>query len=324
MIIYITIQLILTYSHIFYAFTTYPTPLIMSSSPSKSGTMASTRSTRSSDPRPLVAINSLVFDISGSTHSMGSAPVEQLHELMMKLKGDAIDNDANIQLSLHTFNHTVQQVIPSTPGELSVDMRTFEVPSLSELQTILEPRGMTALYDAGIIGYNHIENIYKQEWDKLSRDVQRLNPKITKCYVLSTDGMDNQSTHSISDFKKATLTAKENNVQPLFLFANIGSEMGKQMGFQQANAAQFDPTYTGVTNMLRATTNALRQYSSGQTQTIDSQALTQDTSPPTSPPAPPQYSSNGAPLMPGLPPQISLRQHACVGLGSSPPPLRRY
>jgi hypothetical protein len=277
---------------------------------------SSTSSRRSSAPAPLVAINSLVFDVSGSTYSMGDAPMEQIHELMTKLKEDAITNNANIRLSLHTFNSTVRQVIPADLNELSVDLRTFQIPSLAEIHTILQPGGSTALYDAGIQGFDHLEKIYQHEWNKLSREVRDLNPYISKCFVLSTDGMDNQSGHSISGFKKRTLIAKENNVQPLFLFANIGSDMGKKMGFKKSNAAQFTPTYAGVTSMMRATTECLRQMSSGQTQTLDSQALTQDVEP-VSPP-PPQYDSSGVPVMPG----IHLRQHANIGM--APPPLRRY
>ena len=283
---------------------------------------STTTSRRSRAPTPLVAINSLVIDVSGSTYSMGDAPMEQIHELMTKLKEDAITNNTNIRLSLHTFNGTVRQVIPADPSELSVDMRTFTVPSLATVQDILRPGGSTALYDAGIQGFNHIEKIYEQEWNKLPQTVRSLNPIITKCYVLATDGFDNQSTHSISDFKKRTLIAKENNVQPLFLFANIASEMGKKMGFKKSNAAQFTPTYSGVTNMMRATTNCLRQVSSGQTQTIDSQMLTQNMSPPTSPRSPrtPPYNLRSRPMSP---PPI-LRAYAHRGFGVSPPPLRRY
>ena len=239
--------------------------------------------------------------------------MEQIHELMTKLQQDAIDNNTNIRLSLHTFNGTVRQVIPADPTQLSVDLRTFTIPSLSDIRDILQPGGSTALYDAGIQGFDHIDKIYEHEWNKLSRDVRSLNPTITKCYVLSTDGMDNQSTHSMSDFKKRTLIAKENNVQPLFLFANIGSDMGEKMGFQKSNAAQFTPTYSGVTNMMRATTECLRQMSSGQTHTIDSQMLTQETSQPTSSRTPPQ-----------LPSPLPLSRNTPDGYGFSPLQLRRY
>ena len=282
---------------------------------------SSTRSTHNSSKSvPLIAINSLVFDNSGSTESMGDAPVEQIHELMTKLKEDSIKNNSNIRVSLHTFNTTIRQVIPSDPSQLSVDMREFEVPSLHEFREILRPGGMTALYDAGIIGFNHIDKIYNEEFSKLPKNVQKLNPYISKCYVLSTDGLDNQSEHSISDFKKATLKAKENNVQPLFLFANIDSEMGKQMGFKKTNTAKFNPTYSGVTSMLRATTQALRQVSSGQTQTINSQQLTQDMSPVTSPNSSPRNSSSPPPLL-----RTYAQDHTnYYPIGLSPPTLRRY
>jgi len=279
---------------------------------------SSTSSSRSHQPAPLVAINSLIFDVSGSTHSMGDAPMEQIHELMTKLKEDAIANNTNIRLSLHTFNGSVRQVIPSDPSQLSVDLRTFTIPSLSDIRNILRPGGSTALYDAGIIGFDHLEKIYEEEWNKLPRDVRSLNPSITKCYVLSTDGMDNLSKHSMSDFKKRTLIAKENDVQPLFLFANIGSDMGEKMGFKKSNAAQFIPTYSGVTNMLRATTECLRQMSSGQTQTIDSQTLTQDMSPPTSPRSPPNLRTRPTST------PLNLRAQAHNKYGLSPPQLRRY
>jgi len=178
---------------------------------------SNTTSRRSRAPTPLVAINSLVIDVSGSTYSMGDAPMEQIHELMTKLKEDAITNNTNIRLSLHTFNGTVRQVIPTNPTELSVDMRTYTVPSLATIRDILRPGGSTALYDAGIQGLDHIEKIYEQEWNKLPKAVRSLNPTITKCYVLATDGLDNQSTHSISDFKTRTLVAKKNNVQTIAL-----------------------------------------------------------------------------------------------------------
>ena len=62
---------------------------------------------------PPIAFNALIFDVSGSTESMGDAPVEQLHELMNQLKEDAIKDDRNIQLSLHTFSSTIKQVFPA-------------------------------------------------------------------------------------------------------------------------------------------------------------------------------------------------------------------
>ena len=272
---------------------------------------------------PLIAFNALIFDVSGSTESMGDAPVEQLHELMTQLQEDAKTDDRNIQLSLHTFSSAIKQVFPAAKDENSVDMRTFTIPSIAELRDILRPGGSTALYDAGIQGLDILERAYDKEVAKIPKGVRALNPKITKCYVLSTDGYDNSSEASVSDFKKKLLEAKKNGVQPLFLSANISSALTEQMGFEKNTTAQFQPTYQGMTQMLRATTNALRQYSSGATESIDSQVLTQDMDPVT-PPAPPQYDSSGTPMMPGLNPSISLRQHANIGLGFSPPLLRRY
>tara|TARA_B110000208_G_scaffold59673_1_gene77847 strand:+ start:856 stop:1782 length:927 start_codon:yes stop_codon:yes gene_type:complete len=284
---------------------------------------------------PLIAFNALIFDVSGSTESMGDAPVEQLHELMNQLKEDATKDDRNIQLSLHTFSSTIKQVFPAAKDENSVDMRTFTIPSIDELREILRPGGCTALYDAGIQGLDVLDRAYDKEVAKIPKSVMALNPKFTKCYVLSTDGYDNTSTASISDFKKKLLEAKKNGVQPLFLSANISTALTEQMGFESNTTAQFQPTYQGMTQMLRATTNALRQYSSGATDTIDSQMLTQDMDPVT-PPTPPQYDSNGTPMMPGLGSGISpgmgggisLRQHANPTFdtvwGRAPPPLRRY
>jgi hypothetical protein len=289
---------------------------------------------------PLIAFNALIFDVSGSTQSMGDAPVEQLHELMTQLQEDAKTDDRNIQLSLHTFSSAIKQVFPAAKDENSVDMRTFTIPSIAELRNILRPGGSTALYDAGIQGLDVLERAYDKEVAKIPKSIMNLKPKITKCYVLSTDGYDNTSTASISDFKKKLLEAKKNGVQPLFLSANISSALTEQMGFEKNTTAQFQPTYQGMTQMLRATTNALRQYSSGATETIDSQMLTPDidavSPPPVTPLAPIQYDSNGTPMMPGLGGGISpgmgggisLRQHANPTFdnvwGRAPPPLRRY
>lgn len=264
---------------------------------------------------PLIAINTLVFDVSGSTASMGDAPAEQLHSLLHKFQEDARTNDSNIQVSLHVFSDSISQVIPRNQDEYSVDMRTFDIPSMVTILDMLCPRGCTALYDAGIEGFAHINRIYDHEFSKLSRAVRALKPYISKCYVLATDGMDNRSTHTISDFKTHTLAAKEKGIIPLFLFANIGSEMGQKMGFKRNNAAQFQPTYAGVSNMLRATTSILRQVSSGQTQTIDTQTMTQDTDPvsPQIDPIDPADYSAAPPTMPM--PSV---------FGTRAPPLRRY
>ena len=264
---------------------------------------------------PLIAINTLVFDVSGSTTSMGDAPAEQLHSLLHKFQEDARANDSNIQVSLHVFSDSISQVIPNNQDDYSVDMRTFVIPSMAIILEMLCPRGCTALYDAGIMGYDHVEKTYEREFAKLSPKVRALKPYISKCYVLATDGMDNRSTHTISDFKTHTLEAKEKGIMPLFLFANIGSEMGKKMGFKQHNAAKFMPTYAGVSNMLRATTTVLRQVSSGQTHTIDTQSMTQDidpVSPPINPVDPTDYSTT-APTIP-MP----------AVFGTRPPLLRRY
>jgi hypothetical protein len=281
---------------------------------------------------PLIAFNALIFDVSGSTQSMGDAPVEQLHELMTQLQEDAKTDDRNIQLSLHTFSSAIKQVFPAAKDENSVDMRTFTIPSIAELRNILRPGGSTALYDAGIQGLDVLDRAYDKEVAKIPKSIMNLKPKITKCYVLSTDGYDNTSTASISDFKKKLLEAKKNDVQPLFLSANISSALTEQMGFEKNTTAQFQPTYQGMTQMLRATTNALRQYSSGATESIDSQVLTQDMDSVT----PPPVDSNGTPMMPGLGGGISpgmgggisLRQHANPTFdnvwGRAPPPLRRY
>ena len=266
---------------------------------------------------PLIALNALIFDNSGSTESMGDAPVEQLHELMTQLKEDALKDNRNIQLSLHTFNSTITQVYPSNQDECSVDMRTFTIPSIQELRYILRPGGCTALYDAGIQGLNILEKAYKTQVAKIPKNVMKLNPKITKCYVLSTDGYDNSSESSIKDYKKHLVEAKKNGVQPLFLSANISKELTKEMGFEKNTTVQFQPTYKGMTSMLRATTHALRQFSSGATDTIDSQTLTQDidsdNEDETNKPYTQQYDLNNVPIMPNLNP-----------LGIRPPTLRRY
>lgn len=288
--------------------------------------MSSSTSTSSSSskrqcgkgPAPLISLNALVFDISGSTQSMGDAPVEQLHELMSQLQSDAIKDDRNIRLSLHVFDSVFRQIFPADLSEYSVDLRTFEIPSIDTIRSILRPRGMTALYDAGITGLDVLEKAATSEFNKLSPSVRKLKPYISKCFVLSTDGYDNSSHASISDFKRSLIKAKESGVQPLFLSANISTEMNEQMGFEPINAAQFQPTYDGMTQMLRATTNMLRQVSSGASHTIDAQSLTQNVSPqhipitPSPPPLPVNYDPLVAPLMPGL------------GFGLRPPPLRRY
>ena len=265
-----------------------------------------------SGPAPLISLNALVFDISGSTQSMGDAPVEQLHELMTQLKSDATKDDRNIRFSLHTFDTQTNQVFPKDTTQHSVDLRTFTIPTIDELRAILRPRGCTALYDAGILGLASLEKAYDEELSKLPKSIQLLDPYISKCFVLSTDGYDNSSEHSISDFKRALLTAKESGVQPLFLSANISTEMNQQMGFKANNAAQFQPTYDGMTQMMRATTNMLRQVSSGASQTINAQSL----NPPVSPTAPPPLPANYDPLVaPAMPMPV---------LGFRPPVLRRY
>ena len=264
-----------------------------------------------SGPAPLISLNALVFDISGSTQSMGDAPVEQLHELVSRLQSDAMKDDRNIRLSLHTFDDQIRQIFPKDTKHHSVDLRTFDIPTIDELREILRPRGCTALYDAGILGLEALEKAYDEEVSKLPKSIRLLDPYISRCFVLSTDGYDNSSEHSISDFKRALLTAKESGVQPLFLSANINTELNQQMGFKTNNASQFQPTYDGMTQMMRATTNMLRQVSSGGTQTIDTQSL----NPPVSPPPPP----TPADYDPLVPPAMPM-----PAFGFRPPTLRRY
>ena len=201
-------------------------------------------------------------DRSGSMQSMGGSPPLQFHEQMLMLANTGKELGVPTIFSLVTFDDKCDVPIES------LDLTSIpndELPNEQQFTNYMAPRGMTALYDSGLITLMMLERQVEKYRSELPASVRRLNPNIVSSYVLLTDGADNSSKRGSFEahvFKLNELRAS--GTMAIFLGANIdAATTGVSLGFDVQASIQVDPTFEGAECVLRSVSHTLQRASTG-------------------------------------------------------------
>jgi uncharacterized protein YegL len=283
-----------------------------SSSPSSSPSSTVRRSKRlssdtTSSSLPLAHFVTGVVDRSGSMHSMGGAPSEQMHSQMGQLKDEAEKTGVSTHLTIVTFDNSVEVFMDNVQLDDNDGL-----PSYVDFQRALHPRGTTRFYDTVYEAIDALERRRDEYTKSLSPLVKRLNPKVMCSLLVLTDGADNASmTHTSDTVATRLIKARANGVNAIFLAANIdASTEGAALGFAKQATVQMSASYAGASACMRTVSNGLRQATSGNTSMDYNQACSQNPDISTAAPVVPRPSlraSGGGP--PPMPPMPLLRRY---------------
>ena len=252
---------------------------------------------------PLAHLVGAVVDRSGSMASMGNAPPEQMHSQMIQLKDEAEKTGVSTFMTVVTFDDKPEVFMDNVRLD-----GNDSLPSYSDFQSALHPRGTTRFYDTVYEGIVDLEARRDTYTSSLSNMVKMLNPKIVCSLLVLTDGADNSSTdHNQSTVSARMTKARTNGINAIFLAANIDAgSTGAALGFAKQATVQMGATYAGASQCMRAVSAGLRQASSGATDVDYSQMASQS----------PDLSNNSAD-------DVSLRATAAPPMPPMPI-LRRY
>lgn len=153
-------------------------------------------------------------------------------------------------------------------GTLTIDITTFD----SEVETphqqadfdqiiwpVIDPRGMTALYDA--IGIT-VDNLGK----RLAAEKEEARPGKVLVVVV-TDGAENSSREYTADQIKALVQRQQDEYQWGFVFlgANIDSfSVAGGLGFHASSTMDYLATAGGTASVMRSMTKAASAYRGGE------------------------------------------------------------
>ena len=254
----------------------------------------------SSASPPVASIIVGCADRSGSMMSYGQSGVAgQFYEQMKLLWKTANDNNIPTYFTLVTFDDKMEVFIEYCRLD-GVDEE--DLPSITNFNGALSPRGCTRLYDSAIESLELLIRQKTQYMKTLPILVKRLDPVIATSFVLLTDGMDNASESFSSDIlrEKMKKLKKEPSFTSIFLGANINaSDAGAQMGFSKETTVQMGISCDSASQCLRAVSNSLARATTGDNTQINIPS-------PTTSPTTQQGFASSPPIMP---PPLQLRRY---------------
>lgn len=185
-----------------------------------------------------------ILDMSGSMEPLSADTIGGFNSLLAKQKkqhGRAMVSTILFNDSSHIIHDRtdIRQVAPLTRRDYC-------------------PAGCTALLDAVGGAIRHIEAIHR---DSRPYDV----PEHT-LFIITTDGMENASTHyNFREVRQMIEAAKERHWEFLFLGANIGTEeAARAMGIAPDRCAQYHPDAKGTALNFAILGDALCAVRDGQ------------------------------------------------------------
>jgi len=246
-------------------------------------------------------MNEIVFvgDRSGSMNSMGNAPWKGMQEWANDQAAEAIRKGDDTRVTIVAFDDQVKRCVDS----VAVD--EWENISDDDAKAWMNPRGTTRLFDTAI-----------EELQSLGQRMRIRGPGCKGVFALFTDGVDNESTHSLKELNAAVRQAREASIECYFLAANqdaitsgvnygfsadrcltTGSDpISSSQAFQALSATvQRGGTYTALERQRSAPRAPLDQWSAPAPARGQSAPLPL---PPLSPPALERQDSEATPLSP--------------------------
>jgi hypothetical protein len=188
-----------------------------------------------------------------------------------------VDRSGSMESIKHDMNGGIEKLLQDQagqPGKLLVDAWVFDhqvqhiadsVPADSEyLRDLVDPRGMTALYDA--IGTAVID---------LGLSLDALDPKDRPGKVVTvivTDGQENASHDFTQQSVKDLLEQQQDKYswQVVFLGANIDTAAeGSKIGLRKSATRGYTASAAGVQDVFATTSSLLSGYRSGAAASLD-------------------------------------------------------
>ena len=205
---------------------------------------------------PNIVIAGFTGDRSGSMESTKGSAGEGLYDWIESQKKSIQDNSQIGKCLVSTFDNV---------REIKINAEKFnDINVTKEMCTEwMEPRGMTKLYDSAIADIDALVQIKEDFIKNMPRSLKNINPKIVIVWACMTDGADNSSINSITDFKNKVEWAKtHHDMKCFFLAANQDAVMtGSQYGFSPDYSLTFGANYQQTQNAMRSVTQVMREAS---------------------------------------------------------------
>ena len=213
---------------------------------------------------PATDITQVCFlvDESGSMHSIEDSTKANIIECKQKLSADG-----ECYFSLYTFSSGY----PNNP-ENTLNVRIDCVNSTEDLAFEYMPGGMTALYDAQMVGINHLRNRIQ------GMDVAIRPSKII--FVTITDGEENDSQNYTSAQVKERINHLKDNED--WQFAYIGANQDSfrsagQLGVNAGGTLNYSATDEGISFAMKSCSRAISSYRRNMSQNVEFTENTEDT-----------------------------------------------
>lgn len=177
---------------------------------------------------PIATFTHIIVDRSGSMCSMNGVQNNMNIQLLKDTKDTAEKNQTPTYLTFTTFDNVVEKLVDNE------NVLTTKLPCESAIADILAPRATTRFIDTVLETIEDI-NIQANAFLKtLPRATQKLSPNIVKLINCTTDGEDNESSHTESDLRNEMINFRMNGGQALLLAANMDAQViGRRYGFRE-------------------------------------------------------------------------------------------
>ena len=168
-------------------------------------------------------------DSSLSMSDMGDGPIDGSKNFMKKYKdlGDKYD-DKTINVTFISFSDDAKWVYNGPAHKITNYI--VEITGYNML-----PKGTTRLYDTMIEAIEYQQYRVDRYYKTLSKEVKRLDPKISVNITLLTDGIDNSSNSDVEEMNELIVSHKNKyDATCFFIAANQdATSAGLQYGFNE-------------------------------------------------------------------------------------------
>lgn len=213
---------------------------------------------------PLYVIASWTGDRSGSMTNISRTSGIGLYDWLKDITASATEHNQEGKIFVTTFSDESTSNVAGTPIK-QVQQEIIENKITQDTCiSWMEADGMTKLYDTAIAELKNIVEERDRMYDALPRQVKLLDPEISMVWACCTDGFDNKSTATITEFKQTVLWARSKGVKCFFLAANQDAEaVGQSYGFERDMSMTYTPDDYTAGYALRSVTQVMRQATTG-------------------------------------------------------------
>ena len=195
-----------------------------------------------------------LVDESGSMHTIEGSTKTNIQECRQKLSADG-----ECFFSLYTFSSGY----PNDP-ESTLNVRLNYINSTEDLEFEYMPGGMTALYDAQMVGINHLRNRIQD------MDVAVRPSKII--FVTITDGEENDSQNYTSAQVRERINYLKDNEDWQFVYIGANQDSfhsAGQLGVNARGTLNYSATDEGISFAMESCSRAISSYRRNMSQEVE-------------------------------------------------------